>query len=393
LKSVQYFAGDSAMLDAVASFEKAIELDPGFAEAYAGKAYAEIALYWYTAAGGDWLAAAGESLQRAQELAPDSVETLVARGYYHYWGYLDYPPADAAFDRALELSPNHLLAIAGKAFVARRDRRFDEALTLLEMGRRLDPLNVDMHSSIVETLSGLGRFEEAVAALERAYGASEYPIDSSVVSLMWEFQGDAERASQAMWEVPGRESAVIWQYRSYYATRTRDADSIRRVLDEWPVEHRSPEHAPETYNLARAEALRVLGENDAARELLLGIKARIDASADPYPEGWQSNAIYLPIELPGLLGDLDGVRAAIADFEARDRPDAWRELIFLPRFARALIRAGEVEAGFDYVDELVRRRAPWVYLQFTIDPTFDDLRDHPRYRALASSYEEWAARN
>ena len=87
------------------------------------------------------------------------------------------------------------------------------------------------------------------------------------------------------------------------------------------------------------------------------------------------------------------MRAALADFEAEGRSDAWRELIFLPRFARAFIRAGDIEAGFDYVDELVRRRAPWVYLQFTIDPTFDDLRDHPRYRALESSYQEWAARN
>lgn len=393
LQSIRYFAGDEIMLGAVASFDRAIELDPGFGEAYAGKAYAQIALYWYTAAGGDWLAAAAESLQRAQELAPDSVETLVARGYYHYWGHLDYEPADAAFDLALEKSPNHLLAIAGKSFVARRDGRFSEALTLMEMGRRIDPLNVDMHSSIVETLSGLGRFEEAIAALERANAAKEGALDPTVAAILWEHQGEAERGWQALWDSSDRASTVVWLYCGDFAVMTRDPDKIRRVLEEWPVDLRSPGHAPETYNLSRAKALLALGENDAARELLLDIRARLDASTNPYPEGWQANALYLPTELPGLLGDLEGVRAALADFEARHRPDAWAELRHLPMFARALIRAGDVEAGFDYVDQLVERRAPWVYLMFTIDPAFDTVRDHPRYRALKANYEAWAARN
>jgi len=53
----------------------------------------------------------------------------MARGYYHYWGRLDYIAADAEFDLALELSPNYPLAIACKAFAARRAGRFDETIT------------------------------------------------------------------------------------------------------------------------------------------------------------------------------------------------------------------------------------------------------------------------
>ncbi len=392
LQSNRYYSGDEILMQGVASFDTAIALDPEFGEAYAGRAFAQIAIYWYTAAEGDWLAATEESLGRAEALAPDAVETLTARGYFHYWGHLDYASADVAFDRALEKSPNFLDAIAGKSFVARRDRRFEEAITLMEMGRRLDPLNVDMHSSIVETLGGLGRFDAALAALRRAEATGQaLSIDAAVVSEFWDRQGNAQLAFETAMQVKGPAALSLYQYRISHAMRTRNPANIRFALDSWPEELRRPGHAPEAYELMRTKALRVVGETDAAREVLLEIKARIEAADEPYSEGWQANALYHPMELPGLLGDLDGVREAIADFESQYQPDSWGEATFLTRFAQALIRAGDVDAGLDYVDELVDRRAPWVYLPLSIDPAFDTVREHPRYLTLQADYEDWAA--
>ena len=94
-----YFGGLENIRKALASFELAISLDPEFAEAYAGKAYTQLAAYWYATGHEPWLENALESLQHAEALAPDSVEVLTARGYYHYWGFLDYDNADAAFSR------------------------------------------------------------------------------------------------------------------------------------------------------------------------------------------------------------------------------------------------------------------------------------------------------
>ena len=97
-----YFSGAVPLLRSIKRFNEAIALDPEFGEAYALRAYSEISLHWYTAEAGDWLAAADESLRVAEMLAPDAVETHMSRGYYHYWGQLDYPAADAEFDLALE---------------------------------------------------------------------------------------------------------------------------------------------------------------------------------------------------------------------------------------------------------------------------------------------------
>jgi serine/threonine-protein kinase len=328
----------------------------------------------------------------AEKFAPDAIETHMARGYYHYWGHLDYVAADAEFELALEKSPNYVLAIGGKAFAARRAGRFDEAITLLEMGTRLDPLNVDMHGSLIESLTALGRFDEAEAARARAVEADlSRGLDPTMVAYSWLAQGFPDRAWQAIEPIKEDHAEVFYLYRVDTALRTRDPERIRSALEVWPENLRSPGHAPEVYNISRAEVMLALGETEAARALFEEIKARIDSSDDPYPEGWQANAMYLPVELPGYVGDLDGVRSAIAESENNRRPDAWAEIDYLRACAEALLRAGAPDEALDYVDRMVEIRGPYVYLHLSIDPTFDGVREHPRYLALKAAYEAWAA--
>ena len=206
----------------------------------------QIALHWYSAEAGDWRGAADESLRMAEQYAPDAIENPHgARGYYYYWGHLNYPEADLAFDRALEASPNYPLAIAGKAFAARRAGRFDEAITLLEIGVRLDPLNGDMQASLIESLSGLGRFREANQALQRAYAIDQGALlDPTTLSLVWEMQGDAHRAWEQLEKHPKVASVIYYSIRAQQARLTRDPDAIRVSIDDWPEQLRAPGQAP-----------------------------------------------------------------------------------------------------------------------------------------------------
>jgi TolB-like protein len=394
LQSVVYERGAAPLLAAIKNFNDAIANDPGFGEAYALRAYAEIAIHWYTPEPGDWRAAADESLRFAARLAPDAIETHMARGYYHYWGHLDYVAADAEFELALEKSPNYPLAIAGKAFAARRAGRFEEAITLLEMGARLDPLNIDMHGSLIESLVGLGRFDEAEAARARAdaaNGDAALHLDPVNVALVSMQQGDVERAWQAVEIRREDHSEAFYLARVDYALMSRNPERVRDAIEGWPEKFRSPGHAPEVYNISRAEEMLALGETEAAQALFEEIKARIDSSDVPYPGGWRANAMYLPVELPGYVGDLDGVRDTIAAFEASRRPDAWAEVNYLRVYAIALLRAGAPEEALDYVDRMAKVRGPYVYLRLSVDPVFDTVRDHPRYLALKADYDVWAA--
>ena len=71
LQSVLYERGAAPLLASIKHFNDAIANDPEFGEAYALRAYAEIAIHWYTPEPGDWLAATDESLRMAARLAPE----------------------------------------------------------------------------------------------------------------------------------------------------------------------------------------------------------------------------------------------------------------------------------------------------------------------------------
>jgi tetratricopeptide (TPR) repeat protein len=212
-----------------------------------------------------------------------------------------------------------------------------------------------------------------------------------MISLVWIQQGDAERAWQQVAELDGSHSEIYYMSRVNYAVMLSDPERMRYAIDTWPEKYRNPGHAPEIYNISRARVMLALGETEAARALFEEIKARIDSSDDPYPTGWRPNALYFPVDLPAYVGDLDGVRNTIAAFEESRRPDAWAEVDYLNACANALLRAGAPEEALDYVDRMVEVRGPYIYLRLSIDPTFDSVREHPRYLALKAEYEAWAA--
>ena len=85
---------------AVGFYERAVQLDPNFAIAWARLSRADALLYFNrvdatTAARRD---AAKRALENAQKLEPNSPETLLALGYYQYWVLRDYGAAKTTFE-------------------------------------------------------------------------------------------------------------------------------------------------------------------------------------------------------------------------------------------------------------------------------------------------------
>ena len=81
-------ARSRSVLKAADSYERAVQLDPKFALAWARLSRVDALLYFNhedatTAARGD---AAKRALENAQKLEPNSPETLLALGYYQYMG-------------------------------------------------------------------------------------------------------------------------------------------------------------------------------------------------------------------------------------------------------------------------------------------------------------------
>jgi basic membrane protein A len=108
---------------AIADFDRAIELEPGLAEAYGnrGRAYAEM---------GDYDRAIAD-LNRTIELQPDLAEAYFNRGVA-YWHKGDYDRAIADYDRAIELKPGLAEAYGNRGRVYAEMGDFDRAISDLD---------------------------------------------------------------------------------------------------------------------------------------------------------------------------------------------------------------------------------------------------------------------
>jgi TolB-like protein/DNA-binding winged helix-turn-helix (wHTH) protein/Flp pilus assembly protein TadD len=123
------------------SFLRAIELDPGYAAAYAELATAVLAAQGNGIMDRDAaLAQAASATARALALDPDLASAYVARGQLaRYRG--DYAAADADLRRAIDLQPSLADAHFLRVFALGGLGRFTEARAALEKALELDPLN------------------------------------------------------------------------------------------------------------------------------------------------------------------------------------------------------------------------------------------------------------
>ena len=370
-------------------FDRAIRLDPQFAEAYARKARLQLAMYWFAYADASMRVQAVDSIEQARRLAPDAIETAMAEAYMRYWGERDYAGAEAILARLLERSPDYAEAWYARALVARRDGRFEDTINAFNRALAIDPANTDTILELGNTLAGLGRLDEAEALFARSSAwAKDMGVGSSE-NLM--ALGDYEGAWAAV-DGPNEFYAAL-PFR--IALATGDPERIQRALSSelWPKRLHSVPEYPETYALAQAEALLVSGQQAKAREALLAIKARLESLDQPYPGGWASSGsyFYYPCELPGMLGDLEGVRAAERDFLENAPKDAWAEASVRLSLAIAFARAGDPERALHHLEYLVTTFGVSSLAGVAAAPGFATLREHPRFLALQSAYAAWQA--
>ncbi len=131
--------GRASQLQAVASFQRATELEPDWASAWGGLATAlSCSCTWTTPSEG--MARARAAADRALALDPENAEGLIALAVVQTFGDWDWKAGEQSARRAVELHPSVVQArfIYGLVLVVGGD--FDGAMTQDERMRELDPL-------------------------------------------------------------------------------------------------------------------------------------------------------------------------------------------------------------------------------------------------------------
>jgi TolB-like protein/Tfp pilus assembly protein PilF len=277
-----------ALLEARGCFERAVALDPDLAEAHAllGDACRLLALYGI-APPGEMTPRARASAERALELNPNQVEALAALANMkatHEW---DLPAAFAISERALACDPMHVQTLAERAAmlilianvpVELQDRFQGDILR----ARRLDPLNPWVMAVHSLTLTVWKRHDEAVDLARRALA-----IDAENFSAHWTLVVALSAAAQydealvradAGLMMSGRHPRILTEVAQIHAAcgRVDGAEAVYRELRG---------RAETTYvpwceqGVAAASA----GHVDESRDLM----AKALAARDRYISFWQ----------------------------------------------------------------------------------------------------------
>ncbi len=185
-------------------YERAVQLDPTFALAWARLSRADAVLYFNQSDDNPAVRrdAAKRALENAQKLEPDSPETLLALGYYQYWVLRDYAAAKTMFARVTKMLPSSSEVLHALARVTRREGHWDQSMVYSEQALALDPRNVELTTNAAWTRAMLRQFPAALKLCDRALDIK--PYDPDVMALkarIYQAQGSLQEAAGFLSEI------------------------------------------------------------------------------------------------------------------------------------------------------------------------------------------------
>ena len=385
----------------VGAFGRAVLLDSGFAEAWAGLAAARS---WQVRNGTTSdTTPARHALDRAIALQPASADTRLAQGYYDYYARGDFDAALADFRAVGGLRPGDVDAIAGVGFIARRQGRWDEALAAEERVMALDPRSPGRVTDYGGSLDMLRRYDEAATQYRR--GLILDPNNESLqVFALWGLiygLGDTAgaRVRGASAEPTGRAAASVILGR--LARHYDQSNAAVATLPLPPARGRFVRYGWYLLNAAAAGG----GRRTAAAPM--ADSARRDA--EQAIRDWSGRDVFGNLaDLYTVLGIADAVlgrdrEAVQAGERAVELNPPQHDVVDGPRSVDGLIAIHIILGHKDEAIRLLREQAPrpaqslsfvpTTRVALRLDPLFDSLRDDPRFRALLDDDAAWVVKH
>jgi tetratricopeptide (TPR) repeat protein len=274
-------------------FNKAVEADPKFALAYVGLSDARLMLGIPDALAGsvspaETLGPARAAVERALELDPTLAEAYASRGHVR-WKQLDWTGAESDFKRSIELNPNysysHLFYSLFLAFNGRTEEGLNEARRSVE----LDPFSVPINSNLAVVYYLARRPDDAIEAGRRAVELdSGIPIGHQRLGWAYEQKGmfpEAIAEFQAAVNHSNRVPIAVASLAHAYALSGNKTDA-KRLLAE--LEEKSKKQFISPYLLAiiqvgldqKQRAIELLEEAYTVNSIDL-VQAKVDPKLDP----------------------------------------------------------------------------------------------------------------
>ncbi len=172
-----------SLQSAISSYEKAIKLDPNFADAYVG-----LADTYYSLFDGSYdtssknVELAKENLSKAIQINPNLSDAYATMGLIQSTYDWNWKEAEISFTKAKELSANSSNAHHRLGVMLLKLRRFSEAETEMRRAKELDPTSLVINMNLGVVLLHSKKIDEAVDQLQKTLD-----LDNNYVSPRWYF--------------------------------------------------------------------------------------------------------------------------------------------------------------------------------------------------------------
>jgi serine/threonine protein kinase/tetratricopeptide (TPR) repeat protein len=375
----------SALRSGIGFYEKAVALDSTFAQAWAQLARAQAAYYYSvipTPAAADGSRRAAE---RAVALAPDHPEGQLALGDYFSGVRGSNAEALAAYEAGLRIAPANAELLTGSALAEQSLGRWEAALAHLQRAAQLDPRSIATARRLGLTLIRLRRYPEAQAAAERGVRLSPAGLDLiQNVAMVHLGRGDLDKARAVLQGVPKEvePTALVAFMGTYWDLFWVLDDAQQQLLLRLPPSAFGDDRGNWGIVLAQTHYLR----GDRARARIYADSARIAflEQLAAAPNDAQRQA-FVGLALAYMGQKAEAIRAGE---RAVALTDPVKDGFIGPYIQHLLVRTyllgGEPEKALDRLEPLLRLPYHLSPGWLRIDPAFAPLKGNPRFEKLAA---------
>jgi tetratricopeptide (TPR) repeat protein len=375
-------------------YERALALDPNFALAHAALSLVHGQVYFmrYDPSQGR-AARQREEVEVALRLAPDLPEAHVAMGRAYYQGRREFRQALDEFTIASKGMPNDAELWGWIGAAHRRLGNWTQALAAFEKSAQLDPRDAqNFLTGGAPTFELLRRYADAVRMYERALSLAP-DLHSAAISRAWTYfrwQGQLDTLRAVLSRLPV--GAELTFYGDAAAQRAklllweRNGEGLQQVLRMAGDDVFEGQGSFLPRDLYDAWANRLRGDPAAAEASFESAHVRLDAAVRELPDDWRVHAAR-GLALAGLGRREAALREAAWLQRSRTyREDAFDGPALAEDRARILAQVGEAEGALDEIERLLTTPS-WLSVHaLRLDPAWDPIRGHPRWKALLAKY-------
>jgi len=379
---------------AVDFYERAVQLDPKFAVAWARLSRAHALMYFRfedtTAARRN---AATKTLENAQKLQPNSAETQLALGYYQYWVLRDYALAKTTFKEVSKMVPGSSEVPKALGLVSRREGQWDESVAYFEQALALDPRNVEFLTDTALTYAMLRRLPAALKLSDRALDILPNDLDlMETKARIYQAQGNLKEAAKMLVEVNAQTPSVAALLTKVTQLRLeRNYDEAVRL----PKARQAQFHFGSEIDKALNQLLLAWSQRDAGDAATAKANAeQARNTLEPLVHKNQQDSGPLTGNLALLYAVLGNKELALKEAERAIKPSPTTDAVYGPTDEEnlALIQTmvGENSGAIATLTRLLKTPySSWLYAPTAItsahlrlDPVWDPLRADPAFQKL-----------